>query len=331
MKHRFSILAFVILICSPVIWNPDVDAQVKQTTIFMLPKFVGIRYFDATQKGAVEAAGELGIKLIHKGASTANLPEQIKLIESAIESRVDVISISALDPAGVAPALQKARDAGIKIVTWDADANVRDMLVNQATFRSVGETLVESMVDQIGRRADVAIVTTSLTAPNQSTWVAVIRELVRTKYPGLRLLEMRAPGENQQDAQVKTLDLLRRRPSIKGLWVLGGVPSPGVAEAVQLSGNTGKIAVVPLATPQTMAAYIKDGTVRDVVLWNPVDLGYLSVYAAKAVLEGKSAPGAKFKAGRLGAYTVQRDQIGQTVVLGPPKVFNAANVDQFNF
>lgn len=306
-------------------------AQTKPITVFMIPKFVGIRYFDASEKGAREAAGELGIKLVHKGATTASVPEQIKLIESAISQRVDVISIAANDPAAIAPALQQARDVGIKVVTWDADANVRDLFVNQATFRGMGETLVQSMVSQVGTRADVAIVTTSLTAPNQSSWVAVIRELVRQKYPGLHLLEMRAPGENQEDAQAKTLDLLRRRPTIKGLWVLGGVPSPGVAEAVQLTGNTGKIAVVPVATPQTMAAYIKDGTVRDVVLWNPIDLGYLSVYAAKAVVEGKAGIGGKFKAGRLKSYTVQADQIGQTVILGLPKIFNAANLDQFNF
>jgi rhamnose transport system substrate-binding protein len=244
---------------------------------------------------------------------------------------VDVISIAANDPKAVAPALQSARDAGIKVITWDADADARDLFVNQATFRSMGETLMNSMVEQVGRKADVAIITTSLTAPNQTSWIAVIRELVRNKYPGLRLLEMRAPGENQPDAQAKTLDLLKRHPTIKGLWVLGAVPAPGVAEAMLLSNNSGKIAVVAVSTPQTMVSYIKDGTVRDVVLWNPVDLGYLSVYAAKAVVAGKLAPGAKFKAGRLGSYTVQRDSIGQTVILGPAKVFNAANVDLFNF
>jgi rhamnose transport system substrate-binding protein len=324
-KVWFSFVLMVLAACLSAV------AQTKPITVFMIPKFVGIRYFDATQKGAVEAAAESGVKLIHKGASTASVTDQIGLIETAITDKVDVISIAANDPKAVAPTLQKARDAGIKVITWDADADARDLFVNQATFRSMGETLMNSMVEQVGRKADVAIITTSLTAPNQTSWIAVIRELVRNKYPSLHLLEMRAPGENQQDAQAKTLDLLKRHPTIKGLWVLGAVPAPGVAEAMQLSNNSGKIAVVAVSTPQTMVSYIKDGTVRDVVLWNPVDLGYLSVYAAKAVVAGKLVPGAKFKAGRLGSYTVQRDSIGQTVILGPAKVFNAANVDLFNF
>ena len=328
MRHVWRISSISLLIVGALL---SVSAQTKPITVFMIPKVVGIRYFDASQKGAFEAAGELGIRLIHKGATTASLPEQIALIQSAIRSRVDVIAIAANDPKAVAPALQQARDAGIKVVTWDADANARDLFVNQVTFRSMGEALVKSMVRQVGPRADVAIITTSLRAPNQASWVAAIRELLRLKHPGLRLLEMRAPGEDQQEAQAKTLELLRRHPSLKGIWVLGGVPSPGVAEAVEMTGNSGKIAVIPVATPQTMAAYIKNGTVLEVVLWNPIDLGYLTVYAAKAVVQGKAKVGGKFNAGRLGEYMVRADRLGRTVILGPPKVFDASNVDQFGF
>ena len=306
-------------------------AQQKQITVFMIPKFVGIRYFDASEKGAQEAAAELGIKLIHRGPTEGSVPKQIELIETAIQAKVDVISVAANDPAALAPALRKAKAAGIKVVTWDADANVRDIFVNQATFQGIGEAMVESMADQVGKEGEVAIVTTTLTAPNQNAWIAVMKTILAKKYPKIKIVDTRAPGENQQKALEEATDLLKVFPNLKGIWAVGGVPFPGVAEAVKQAGKSGKIAVVGLATPQTMAAYIKDGTVRDTVLWNPIDLGYLSIYAAKATVDGKAGTGQTFKAGRLGNYKVQADKVSRTIVLGPATIFNKANVDKFNF
>lgn len=308
-----------------------VAAQNKPFTLYMIPKFVGIKYFDASEKGAQEAAKELGIRLVHRGPNEASVPKQIELIETAIQSKVNVISVAANDPAALAPSLKKAQAAGIKVITWDADANARDLFVNQATFQAIGEAMTKSMVEQTGKNAEVAIVTTTLTAPNQNAWIAVIKSELAKKYPGLKIVDTRAPGENQQKALEEATDLMKVHPNLKGIWAVGGVPFPGVAEAVKQAGKAGKVAVVGLATPQTMAPYIKAGVVRDTVLWNPIDLGYLSVYAAKAAMDGPIQVGQKIKAGRLGTFTVQADKLGKTIVLGPATVFNKSNVDQYNF
>jgi rhamnose transport system substrate-binding protein len=300
-------------------------------TLFMVPKFVGILYFDASQKGAEEAAAELGITLIHRGPNEASVPDQIELIENAITSGVDVVSLAANDPEALAPVLQKAKDAGIKVVTWDADANVRDIFVNQATFEAIGKAMVDSMVNQVGPDGKVAYVTTTLTAPNQTAWIKEMTKYIDANYPDLQILDTKAPGENQQKALEETLDLLKVYPDLQGIWAMGGVPFPGVAEAVKQAGQSGKIAVVGLATPLTMKPYVEDGTVRDVVLWSPVDLGYLSVYAANAVMQGDLKPGDKISAGRLGEFTVMEDEYGLQIVLGPASVWNKENIESAVF
>ncbi len=79
-----------------------------------------------------------------------------------------------------------------------------------------------------------------------------------------------------------------------------------------------------------MRKYVKDGTVTEFALWNPEDLGYLAAYAAKALVDGDitGKEGDKFKAGKLGEFTVGADG---TVLLGDPFKFNKDNIDQFNF
>jgi rhamnose transport system substrate-binding protein len=79
-----------------------------------------------------------------------------------------------------------------------------------------------------------------------------------------------------------------------------------------------------------MRDFVKDGTVKEFALWNPEDLGYLTVHAIKALSDGTitGAEGDTFTAGKLGEYTVGADA---TVLLGDPYKFNAENIDNFNF
>ena len=79
-----------------------------------------------------------------------------------------------------------------------------------------------------------------------------------------------------------------------------------------------------------MREYVEDGTVDAFALWNPGDLGYLAAYAANALADGDitGEEGDTFEAGDLGEFTVGADGI---VLLGDPFVFNADNIDDFDF
>ncbi|MCL4454406.1 MAG: substrate-binding domain-containing protein [Deinococcus sp.] len=303
----------------------------KQITIYMIPKLVGIDYFNATKQGAEEAAKELGnVKLIYDGPTEGRVDKQIEFVENAITAKVDVISIASNDPVAIAPVLEKARKAGIKVVTWDADANSRDVFVNQATFEGIGKALADQMAKEVGKTGEVAIVTSSLTAPNQNAWIKAMKDVLAKSYPGLKIVGTKPSEEDQQLAFKVTQDLIKAYPNLKGVWALSSVAFPGAAEAVKQAGKAGKIAVVGLSTPNQMKPFMKDGVIKSVVLWNPVDLGYLSVYAARQLVDKGLKPGDKVVTKR-GTFTVQKDKISLQILLGPPFIFTPQNIDKFNF
>ncbi len=102
---------------------------------------------------------------------------------------------------------------------------------------------------------------------------------------------------------------------------------PGAAEAVKQSGRT-DVKVTGLSLPNMCKPYIKDGVAESIVLWNTVDLGYLTVYAANALSNGTLKRGdGKLAAGRLGQLEVVDDEVR----LGAPFIFNKENIDRFNF
>jgi rhamnose transport system substrate-binding protein len=304
----------------------------QQITIAMIPKLVGIDYFAATEQGAQEAADEIGgIRFVHRGPTEARVNAQIELIENFITAGVDVIAVASNDPQAIAPSLQRAMDAGVKVVTFDADADARDLFVNQATFEGIGRSLVEEMVRQKGKDARVAIVTSSLTAPNQNAWIAAMNAHIDGNYPDFEILDTRPSEEDQQLAFSVTQDLLRVHSDLDGIFALSSVAFPGASEAVQQAGRGGEVAVVGLSTPKQMRPFMDAGVIESVVLWNPVDLGYLTIYAAKALVEQDLQPGDTFDAGRLGQYTVEEDDISTQVLLGDPFIFTPENIAQFDF
>lgn len=318
------IFCFFILIFITACSAPE-----KQTlTIGVMPKLVGIDYFNACEKGAQEAAKELGVTVVYDGPITNDVTKQAEMIDTWITRQMDVITVAPNDPHALAPTLKKAMQKGIKVLTYDADSDPdsRDFFVNQATYQGIGFALVDIMAKEVGNSGDIAIITGSLTAANQNIWMEWMRKRQADKYPNLNIVTVKPSEEDQQLAFQVAQDLIKAYPNLKGIWGITSVAFPGAARAVRESGYGGKIAVVGLSTPNSMREYIKDGTVKTVLLWNPVDLGYLTVYAAKKLHDEGALP-ESFTAGRLG--TIKRN--GREILLGPPMQFTQDNIDNFNF
>jgi rhamnose transport system permease protein len=92
----------------------------------------------------------------------------------------------------ISTVLRKARERGIKVVTWDADAekDARDFFVNQATPEGIGNTLTDEAARLTGGMGEFAIITGALSAANQNEWMVHIRNRLRARYPKLTLVDV---------------------------------------------------------------------------------------------------------------------------------------------
>jgi len=300
--------------------------------ICMMPKLVGIPYFNASEKGAEEAAKELDVELVYDGPTEAKAALQSQMIEQWIQQQCGAISVAANDPDALAPAMKKADDAGIATGAWDADVakDAREVFVNQATFDAIGQELVDVMAKQTDGKGKFLVVTGSLTAPNQVAWLKAMREHMKNEYPEMSIASVEPGEEDLQKGIDITKSYLRANPDTAGVFGITSVALPGAAEAVEQEGLEGEVAVTGLSTPNDMKPYLESGAVEEFVLWNPVDLGYLAVHVANLQIEGNmpSKEGATFEAGRLGKVEMIADD---EVLLGPPLVFNKQNIEKYNF
>jgi rhamnose transport system substrate-binding protein len=205
----------------------------------------------------------------------------------------------------------------------------RQVFLNQCTFEGMGKTMVEMMAKDAGTEGDFLVITAVLTAPNQNRWISEAKKYAAQKYPNMRFAAVLPGEEDLEKSKNVALNYLRANPNTKGVLCVTGIATPGVAEAVKQLGLNGKVAITGLGVPSLVRPYLKDGTIKEVALWNPVDIGYGAIYIVKAQLDGTLKPESGFvEAGRLGKLKfIQKD----TVLLGEPTIFTSANVDDFKF
>ena len=305
------------------------QAAGKKIVVAMMPKAKGDPYFISCRKGAEEAAKELGVELLWDGPTDLDPVKQNEVIEAWITRGVDVIAVSVENKEGISTVLRKARERGIKVITWDADAekDARDFLINQATPQGIGETLTDEAARIMGGKGEFAIVTASLSAANQNEWIKYIKERLAEKYPEMKLVAIQ-PSEGDRDrAYAETQNILKVYPNVKLIMGIAAPAVPGIAEAVKQSGRT-DVKVTGLSLPNMCKQYIKDGVIDSIVLWNTADLGYLTVYAAADLSNGTLKKGdTKITAGRLKDI----DVVGDEVRLGKPFIFNKENIGNFDF
>ena len=257
-------------------------------SITMLPKNLGNPYFDTSTSGAEEAAEEFGGTLEEVGPTEASPTSQVQYIQTAAQQGTGALIVSANDPEAICDALDEARSANVKVVTFDSDTNpeCRDLFINQATAEGIAKVQVDLIAEQIGDAGQIAILSASANATNQNAWIEMMEEELAASHPDIELVEVVYGDDDDQTSFDKTAALLQTYPELKGIISPTTVGIAAAARYLSTSEYKGKVALTGLGTPNQMREYVEDGTVTAFALWNPADLGYLSAFAAKALVEG---------------------------------------------
>jgi len=303
------------------------------TTYVLVPKNLGNPYFDTANKGAQEAAKELGVTVLYQGPATADATAQIQLLSTLIAQKVAGLAISADDGDALVPTGKEAIAAGIPVVTWDSAiaAGGRQVHINQAVAADIAAVQIQMASKLAGGEGKIAILSATSTAPNQNEWIALMKEeLKKPEYAKLTLVDTVYGDDDDTKSYSEAQGLFKKYPDLKVIIAPTTVGIAASARAVQDAKLIGKVFVTGLGTPNQMREYVKSGAAPEFALWNPGDLGYLAVYTLDAIHSGKikGLPGDKFTAGKLGDYTIDKDGV---VLLGKPTVFDKTNIDKFDF
>ena len=306
-------------------------ANAADVKIALLVKSLGNGFFEAANKGAEEAAKELGgVEIIYTGPTTTTAEGQIEVINSLIAQGVDAIAISANDPDAVVPALKKAQQRGIKVISWDSGVapEGRIMHLNPSSNELIGKMCLQLAKDHLpDGKGDFAILSATTTSTNQNTWIEEMKKQIKD-FPGLNLVTT-VYGDDLADKSYREANgLLTSQPNVKVIVAPTTVGVLAASQAVKDAGKIGEVYVTGLGLPSEMAGAIKSGATKEFAIWNPIDLGYSATQIAYHLVKGDTdgAPGSEIEAGRMGKIKVGDN--GEAA-MADPFVYDASNVEEF--
>ncbi|SMC65506.1 rhamnose ABC transporter substrate-binding protein [Rhizobium sp. RU36D] len=308
------------------------SASAADVKIALVVKSLGNGFFEAANKGAEEAAKELGgVEIIYTGPTTTTAEGQIEVINSLIAQGVDAIAISANDPNAVVPALKKAAQRGIKVISWDSGvaAEGRIMHLNPSSNELIGKMCLQLAKDHLpDGKGDFAILSATTTSTNQNIWIEEMKKQLKD-FPGLNLTTT-VYGDDLADKSYREANgLLTSSPNVKVIVAPTTVGVLAASQAVKDAGKIGQVYVTGLGLPSEMAGAIKSGATKEFAIWNPIDLGYSATQIAYRLVKGETdgKPGSDIAAGRMG--TIKVGDNGEAA-MADPFVYDASNIDQFS-
>lgn len=329
-------LAVVTAAALPVAFTAGAGAAGK-VKVFMIPKFTGIAPFTQAAAGCKSEGAKLGLICNYGGPTTASATDQVNFINNAVASGYKGILISNDDAATTNPALVRARQHGVKVVTFDSDslASGRSIYVEGTSTASIAQTELNMLGSQMhpAYTGSFIILSAQATDSNQVTWnKQVVADLKLAKYKNMKLAAIiNPPSDSAADATTSLQAALASYPDVTGIISPTTVAIAAAAQYLQTNNLCSKYVLTGLGDPNQMAPFMTGGSncVHSFALWGFTQEGKVAACAMAAVLSGKLTG----KTGQTFMCAGVKEKVlpQQTVSAGSAVVYTSANVKSAGF
>ncbi len=269
MKTNFrSLIVFLLTVAllsvalAPVQGQDRERVPVEEQQYIWVAANVAHPFYAEGLAGWNAAADMLGVQADLVGPVTADVQQQITIIEQAIANPTTAgILIYSVDDNALEPVLQRAREAGIPVITGNGELrnrDIRDAFVGTANT-ALGSTAADLVAEALGGEGQVGIVS-FISAQNHQERVAGFEARIAERYPDIEVLGV-APGDGTpESSRSAAAAFLQANPDVDMLWSTDA-SSGAVAQAIRESGMAGQVLSVGTDRTEDQIAAIQDGTV----------------------------------------------------------------------
>ncbi|MDQ0394163.1 substrate-binding domain-containing protein [Labrys monachus] len=264
-------------------------ADAKEPQVGIVVKIGGIPWFNAMEVGIKKQDATDKVNGWMVGPTQADAAQQVRAIEDLIARKVDVIGIVPNDAAALEPVLERARAAGIKVLSHEGPAlKGNDWDFELTTIDAYGKAHMDLLAKEMGEKGKYILYVGSLTVPLHNAWADAAIAYQKEKYPKMEMVGDRFGVAESLDESIKTTqDQLRAHPDLNGILTFGSQGPIGAAKVLDDRGKAKSIVLVGGFSPGQGMKYVMNGTIRGGYIWNPMTAGQIFIQLAKLLAEGK--------------------------------------------
>ncbi|HUW42554.1 MAG TPA: sugar-binding protein [Rectinemataceae bacterium] len=288
MKRALLILFAAALVVAG--FGSCAPAKPKVKTFVMVPKGVHPYYVPCFQ-GFQDAGAKYGIKTLEVDPQKFDVTLQVKVIEDLIAQKVDGITISANDDAGLVPVIHEAMKAGIKVITFDAPAPSSEALTYIGTDnQTAGATAAKKMAELMGNKGNLVILQGGLGATNLNLRTQGFKDAMAQVAPNIKILEVVDEGGDFAQTVNKTEAILQTYPKLNAIFAVSAEGAPGAAQVLQQEHKNGKIILAGFDDLKDTLEGIRNGTISFCLVQKTYAMGWLSVEKLLDAINNKPIP-----------------------------------------
>jgi len=240
-------------------------------------------YWDAAKQGVENANKDLGVKAKFQEPSKMDISEQLSILNTLLSQNATGFSVSAIQPSSLSSFISKSASDKVPVIAIDSplDSFKSVPLYLGTPNYEAGQKAGAAMKQLLPQGGDVAILVGSLTALNATQRIQGFKDAIQGS--NIKVFQTYNDDGDANKALQNASAAYQADPNLKGMYGVYSYDGPSAGQAVQSAGKTGKTMVVADdAEPKTLDL-LKQGVVQAMVLQQPYQQGYMSVYILAAM------------------------------------------------
>jgi len=250
-------------------------------------------FFVPTQYGLADAAALVGLpKPAWVGSQTSSVPEMVSATNAAISAKASGIALAVIDSHAFTTPVANAMNAGIPVVSYNADGNVGDPGTNRLAYigqdlyvsgQNLGQRIAASMPS--GGDA-VGFIATPGTA-NIQPRIDGAEQAIKASGKNIKFTSVASGATLSQENTTINSYVLAHKSTLKGIFAVDAGSTQTVGQIVAKYGLQSKVASGGFdLTPQTLSS-IKGGSLGFTIDQQPYLQGFLpTLYLYLFLLSG---------------------------------------------
>lgn len=304
--------------------------EIKEYKIAMVPKTTTLGWFKTVEAGVKKYNENNGTNYVYTGPT--DVADQASFVEQMLSEDWDAICIVPHDAQSIAPVLEKAREKGIVVITYEAetmDPKYFDYDVEPYVAADTGKYYGETMAQANNGQGGYIQFVGSFNTVAHNMWCDAADEYLATNTNMVKI----GRYETQEDidkAYSLTKELLQANPEIVAIESSCSIDIAGAAKAVEELGLAGKVMLAGNSLPSAAREYVKSGTIKKFYTTNPADTAQAMLELAEAVLDQGASFDVNSYKGTIPGYT-DLTVNGQVIYGKAGFDVTAENIDNFDF
>lgn len=302
-----TLAAFSLTACSSGDAQAETSKPEKIEKIGLMVQDMSNPFFSAMDKGAKEAAAEIGATANTQDAQL-DLANQNTQIDTFIQQGVDLIVISAVDEDGIQPAIERAKQAGVIVIAVDTPAKSADAVVMTDAVQA-GEKSCQYLFEQMGGKGNVLLV--------DGTPLQTIRDRITgcnnvvKDFPDIKIVGQQASKNDRASGLAVTTDMLTATPDVQGIFGMNDPSALGAVLAVQQANKADTVKVTGVDGSPEAVAELKqpESPFIGTATQNPAEMVRKAVEVAQNIIDNKPP--------------------ADTTILIPSELVTRENVDEY--